>query len=258
MAWVSWIGPWFTAAIAVVALIPVERWMHRHIQGLGYLITNNPQAAVLIYYLLLLPGVALHEGSQWLMAKVLRVPVKRFQLWPEKDPNTGKIRLGLVEIEHSVDTVRASLVGMIPVISGTLLIIVITSTFFDINSLLWALGTGDLAIMGQGIAQFTATPDFWLWVYIIFAVANAMLPEEHDHINWWLPLIVLGPIIAFLLVLDLGIIVQAGLEGPFAQLGRWLTLAFGMALGVDLGMMAIIAGLELLSSRVLKRDLEYI
>jgi hypothetical protein len=50
-SWLSWITPWLTAAIAVAVLIPVEKWMHRHIQGLSYLITNNPQAAVLMYYL---------------------------------------------------------------------------------------------------------------------------------------------------------------------------------------------------------------
>jgi hypothetical protein len=191
------------------------------------------------------------------MAKALRVPVKRFQLWPERDPNTGKIRLGLVEIEEDVDQVRASLVGIIPAISGTAVITLIGSTFFDVTSLVAAFGTGDLTMMGRGIGEFMSTPDFWLWIYIVFAIANAMLPEEHDHITWWLPLVVIVPLAVFLLVLDLGIIIQAGLEGPVAQLGQWLSLAFGIALGVDLGMMALIYVLEMFFTRVLHRELEY-
>lgn len=252
----EWIIPWIVVGLLIWPLRIVERWMHKHIQGLGLLLTNNSQAAVLVYYLLLLPGVALHEVSQWLLAKALRVEVKKFQLWPEKQKG-GVIRLGLVEIEKGVDTVRASLIGMIPLITGTAVIALIGSTRFDIATFGTAIGSGDLPTMLEGIRVFVSTPDFWLWIYLIFAIANAMLPEEHDRINWWLPLAALGGIIAVLLILDLGILVQAGMEGPLAQIGRWLSLAFGIALGVDLLVMGLMSAIEAIFTRVLDRELEY-
>jgi hypothetical protein len=30
------------------------------------------------------------------------------------------------------------------------------------------------------------TPDFWLWLYVIFAVSNAMMPSESDRKPWLL------------------------------------------------------------------------
>lgn len=252
----AWIIPWIVVGLLIWPLRYVEHWMHRHVQGLGLLLTNDGQAAVLVYYLLFLPGVALHEISQWLLAKVLRVEVKKFQLWPERQKG-GVIRLGLVEIEKRVDSIRATLIGMIPLVTGTAVIALIGSTRFDIAAFGAALGSGDLPTMLSGIRTFISTPDFWLWIYLIFAIANAMLPEEHDRIVWWLPLAALGAIIVVLLVLDLGILVQAGMEGPLAQIGRWLSLAFGIALGVDLLVMLLITVLEAIFTRVLDRELEY-
>jgi hypothetical protein len=120
-----------------------------------------------------------------------------------------------------------------------------------------ALSTGDLPTILAGVNTMVATPDFWLWVYLIFSIANAMMPEEHDAINWWMIAGALAAVTVFLLILDLGILLQAGLEGPFAQIARWLSLAFIIALAIDFLMMAIIWLLEVIFGRVLGRELEY-
>jgi hypothetical protein len=57
----DWIGPWIITAIAIWLIQPVTRWIHKHLQGLGLLVTNDPKGAVLLYYVSLLPGVFLHE-----------------------------------------------------------------------------------------------------------------------------------------------------------------------------------------------------
>lgn len=251
----DWIVPWILVGLAVWPLLQVERWIHRHIQGLGLLLTDNEQAAVLIYYLALLPGVILHESSQWLMAKALGVRVKKFQLWPDKQ--RGLIRLGLVEIDKKTDDIRATLVGMVPLAAGVAAIALIGGARFDTALLLDALGTGDLPTIAAAVGQFVSAPDFWLWIYLTFAIANAMLPEQHDRINWWLFVIAGAAITGFLLLLDLGILLQAWLDGPLTQLAQWLSFALLMALGIDLFMMALIAGAEALFSRILGRELEY-
>ncbi len=251
----NWLIPWFVAALAIWPLVQVERWIHRHVQGLGLLLTNNPQAAVLIYYMALLPGVVLHEVSQWVLARLLRVRVKQFRLWPQEQRG-GVIRLGLVEIEKGTDDLRATLIGMVPLVSGVGAIVLIGS-HFNLQALLDALPTGDLPTIGAALDAFFSTPDFWLWVYLVFAIANAMLPEEHDRINWWLFVGAAGAITAVLLVLDLSILLQAWLEGPLAQVARWLSLALVAALAIDLFMMALIALAEAIFSRLLGRELEY-
>lgn len=251
----NWLIPWLVAALAIWPLVQVERWIHRHVQGLGLLLTNNPQAAVLIYYVALLPGVVLHEVSQWVLAKLLRVRVKQFRIWPEEQRG-GVIRLGLVEIEKNTDNIRATLIGMVPLASGVAAIVLIGSRF-NLQPLLDALPTGDLPTIGAGLDAFLSTPDFWLWVYLVFAIANAMLPEEHDRISWWLFVGAAAAITAALLVLDLSILLQAWLEGPLAQVARWLSFALVAALVIDLFMMALIALAEAVFSRLLGRELEY-
>lgn len=252
----GWLIPWIVAALAVWPLAVLERWIHRHIQGLGLLLTNNPQAAVLIYYVVLLPGVFLHEVSQWVLAKLLRVRVKRFRLWPEEQRG-GVIRLGLVEIDPGTGPVRSTLVGMIPLVTGVAAITLIGGARFNTDLLLAALGSGDVPTMMAGIKAFTAAPDFWLWVYLVFAIANAMLPEEHDRINWWLLVGAAAVITVVLLLLDLSILLQAWLEGPLAHIAGWLSFALVTAVGINLFMMALIALAEAVFSRVLNRELEY-
>lgn len=252
----NWIISWMLVAAAVWLLRPTVRWIHKHVQGLGLLVTNDPQGAVLIYYFALLPGVALHEGSQWVLAKLLRVKVKKFRLWPEKQRG-GTIRLGLVEIDDETDIIRATLVGIIPLVVGIAMIALIGGWRFNPAILLTALATGDLPTIAAGLGTFLDAPDFWLWAYVIFAIANIMLPEEHDRINWWLPLGLLVGLGIFLWVMDLSILIVAGLDGPLAQMAAAMSLALILSLCIDWLVMGIIWVMERLLGRMLNREVEY-
>lgn len=252
----NWVVSWILVAVAIWLLRPTIRWIHKHVQGLGLLITNDPQGAVLIYYLALLPGVALHEGSQWLLAKLLRVKVKKFRLWPEKQRG-GVIRLGLVEIAEETDNVRATLVGIIPLVVGIGVIALIGGWRFNPSVLLTALGTGDIPTIGAALGTFLSAPDFWLWVYIIFAIANTMLPEEHDRISWWPIVGLLVGLAAVLWLLDLSILIQAGLDGPLAQLAASMSLALILSLCIDWVVMTMIWVMERVLGRLFNREVEY-
>ncbi len=252
----DWVLAWLITIAAIWLLLPATRWIHKHLQGLGLLLTNNPQGAVLTYYLALLPGVILHEVTQWVLAKILRVKVKKFRLWPEKQKG-GVIRLGLVEIDDGTDAVRATLIGIVPVLVGILAIALIGGLTFRTQALLASLTSGDLPTLAAGWGTFVSAPDFWFWVYLVFAVANAMLPEEHDQINWWLLGGVLVGVVVVLLVLDLGILLQAGLNGPLADLARMMSLALTLSLAIDLFVMALISLTEWIFGRFLNREVEY-
>ena len=49
-------------------LLLADRWMHRHLQGVMFLISNDEEIALWLYAIILLPGVALHELSHALVA----------------------------------------------------------------------------------------------------------------------------------------------------------------------------------------------
>jgi len=73
-------------AIAAAALWALQRQMHRHIQGLVllFLLTGDGNAAALAHFLLLLPGIVVHELSHWLAAKLLGVRVGAVSVKPER------------------------------------------------------------------------------------------------------------------------------------------------------------------------------
>jgi len=251
----EWILAWLVAAIAIALLLPATRWINKHLQGLGLLITNSAQGAVMVYYVALLPGVILREICQWLVAKILRVRVKKFAMWPEKQKR-GAVRLGLVEIDDMTDIVRASIIGIVPSLVG-FIVIAAVSGVFKTQALAAGVATGDMPAILAGAHDFLSTTDFWLWVYLVFAIANAMLPEEHDRINWWIVLGALAAIVVVLLVLDLGVLLQAGLTGPLAQLASAVSFVMTLSLLIDVFVMALISVTEWVYGRFLNREVEY-
>jgi hypothetical protein len=167
------------------------------------------------------------------------------------------IRLGLVEIAEDTDIVRATIIGVMPVLVGIIVIALIGGAHFDMAALRAAFSTGDVSALGDGLGKFVSAPNFLVWIYLIFAIANAMLPEEHDRINWWLLAGALVGLAVFLLVLDLGILVQAGLDGPLADLASMMSLALTLSLAIDLAVMGIISLTEWAFGRFLNREIEY-
>ena len=100
------------------ATLFLQRWLQQHIQGLTFAVTGNPGCAVRSLFLVLLPGVLLHEASHWLVANLLGVRTGKVSI------GLGKMRgknfsLGSVTVERS-DPLRESLIGVAPFISGLL------------------------------------------------------------------------------------------------------------------------------------------
>ena len=73
----------FWLIVTVLIMYPLKRWISAHVQGVAFLVTNNRQAAVWLFWVLFLPGTLLHEISHWLTAKLLGVKTGKFSLWPK-------------------------------------------------------------------------------------------------------------------------------------------------------------------------------
>src|SRR5512139_1304314 len=112
---------WFLGTL--ILLLFVQRWVHRHLHGVAYLLTGHADMALLLYSLPLLPGVALHELSHAIMAALLGVKTANLTLIPRRQPN-GHVRLGSVQVER-VDAVRSSLIGVAPLLVGSVAILLI-------------------------------------------------------------------------------------------------------------------------------------
>jgi len=233
--------------ILFCALILLNGWITKHIQGIGLLLTQDGQIALIVYFCLILPGVVIHELSHALVASLLGVKVRKFNLGIKRKSRGGSVSLGSVEIAHA-DPFRSSLIGLAPLIVGTIVILIIGNQVFGLRPFT-VNDANRLWIELQSIYQ---TPDFWIWVYLVFAVSNAMLPSAADRHAWRTALIYVGILAVFVYLTGL---VQFRTTGSFAlTVGSWirntmnqLTWAFGITVAVDL----IIAGLLLVTEQTL-------
>jgi hypothetical protein len=246
--------PWILFIASLAALVFTQRWLHRHMIGLGLLATGKPSAAVILYHTIMFPGVLLHEVSHWLVAGALNVRSGRFSLWPERDE--AGVRLGYIEVEKP-DAVRGTLIGIAPLVTGLLIVLALADKALNLPDLAAALTTGDLAVIGPAAARLIGAPDFWIWLYLIFAIANAMMPSPEDRRSW--PVLIAGVLgIALLLVISgFEAAVTTALGGPVADALRLLATAFVPIIALNLFAVALIWTVERVVALVFGRSVDY-
>jgi hypothetical protein len=165
--------------LGFVGLLVLTRWITKHVQGIGYLLSGDGQIALVLYFLLILPGVVLHELSHALTALILGVRVRRFSIGIRRKGKSQQFALGSVEIA-STDPFRASLIGVAPLVTGCATILWISSSILRLEMLPAFAGPG----FWNTLLSIYETPDFWIWAYLVLAIGNSMLPSAADRGSW--------------------------------------------------------------------------
>lgn len=165
-------------AVALLALIWFNRQISLLLQEVIYLLTGSADMAMVMLFLVFLPGILLHEAAHWIVAKLLGLKTGKFRVWPKKQ---GKyIGMGSVNVS-SGGVLMDSLVGMAPLMVGSILIAFIGAQALETPQITaaWEQGmwSGGLAAVVQALEQ----PDGLLWAYLTFVVANAMMPSASDR-----------------------------------------------------------------------------
>lgn len=227
----SLIAAWFWLFLVLIPLVILERWIHRHVQGIGLLLTRDPDLAAMIYAALFLPGVALHEASHWLMAKLVGAKTARVSLWPRRQPD-GTLRLGFVETEK-VDFVREALIGLAPLIAGSTAVVLISFSRLGVGPVGEAIANGEAADIARGLAASLRAADSLIWLYFIFTISNSMIPSESDR-RAWLPVLVLLAVIGLALYYaGFAPLVLASVGEPLAAGVRVIASACSITVGVN-------------------------
>ncbi|MFQ6102216.1 MAG: hypothetical protein ACE5OS_13430 [Anaerolineae bacterium] len=246
--------PFLWLAAALTLLLLIERWIHRHLQGIMLLLTGDLDVAAVMYALPLLPGILLHELSHAFTAILLGARVGRISVRPKRAGQ--RVQLGFVPVEKT-DAVRASLIGLAPLLTGSGAILLIGYRVFGLDAVGAAFSAGDWGGLVTGMQRALGASDVWLWAYAIFAVSNTMLPSRADRQAW-------TPVILFLLLV--GVLVWAaglgpalieGMGTPLAMALRWLALMCALTVVVDLPFVLLIALGERLLGRVKGVRVEY-
>ncbi|RLC80382.1 MAG: hypothetical protein DRI61_05905 [Chloroflexi bacterium] len=188
-------APLLSLLACFVLLLLINRWISQHLQGVGLLLTGSEEASFYFYFIVLFPGILLHELSHWLMAKLLGLRTGRIRLWPTKKGRGKYLSLGSVEVAKS-DPLRDSLVGLAPLLMGCGVLLLVSHYVFDVQGLFiksWGDGLNGVWAKLKG---WLAEKDFWMWLYLIFCVSNAMMPSAKDREPWKPVLIFLGLVAA--------------------------------------------------------------
>lgn len=218
-----WLGP----------LLILQRSLHRELQGIFLLLSRKPVLTIGLYSLIFFPGVLLHEGSHYIMARLLGVRTGKVSLIPRPIKGGTKLQLGFVETVPS-DVVRDALIGAAPLITGGVVVAYIGIVKLGLISLWGFPFQGDSPSFLQAIARLPMQPDFWIWFYLAFVISSTMLPSPSDR-QAWLPL---GAILAILLALAL--IAGAGpwmadhIEVPMSQALRSVAGIFAISLAIHI------------------------
>lgn len=221
----SLLSQFLVLAVTLLVLVQLSRWVTRQVQTIGWLVSGDENVTMVGYYLLMFPGILLHELSHFVTARLLGIRVTDFRLGPRKRRNSKTIELGSVSV-FSGGTIRDSLVGVAPFVAGTAVLLVVSFTVFDVDALgrVWAAqGWSGFFATAAGLPQ---TPDFWLWLYLIFAVSNAMMPSPADRKPWLLAGLYLAAIVAVAWIAGLFSRISPGVWDHVLGALQVLTLAF--------------------------------
>lgn len=239
---------WFAGAL--VTLLWLERWIHRHLQGVALLAAGDREVAIWLYALPLLPGVVLHELSHALAAYLLGARVGRVSVLPVRQG--GRIQLGFVPVERT-GPVRTALIGLAPLLIGCLVLILIGHLGLGLGPVGAALAGADWAGAWKHLRSVVQARDAWVWIYLAFAVSNTMLPSRSDMRAW--------PVLALFFALVVGLMLALGLGPalavPLSATLRWLAAACTLTVLVDLPFFSLIFLLEQALSHLKGVRVEY-
>jgi hypothetical protein len=231
--------PLIALAATILPLLWAKRWITKQLQELSWLWMGDADTALIIYFVIVLPGVVLHELSHWLMASALGVPVRKLSLGPVRKGRSSRVSLGSVQVA-SVDPVRSSLIGLAPLLGGSAVILLIGYLVLHVDQVAVAMTSGGGAAIVEGLEQLVQAGDLGLWLYLIFAISNAMLPSESD-------MEAVRPVLIFLGLAATVVLVVAGVPAMPDALVRvvnvlagYLASAFGLTLAVDLVFIIVI------------------
>lgn len=238
----------FFALFAITLIL--QRWLQQHIQGLTFAVTGSPGCAVRVLFLLLLPGVLLHEFSHWAVAGILNVRTGPINIGLGRTRGNKHFSLGSVTVERT-DPLRESLIGLAPFIAGLVSIWALMGFGFD----LWTLADPLAAL--ERIWSTIGDPLTWLCLYLVFAVSTSMIPSESDREPWGVIIVLFLAIGGIAIVLGWTPYLTTDLIDQATRVLAALTLVFGIIVVVNGGLAILIALMEWSFGAMTRRRVRY-
>jgi hypothetical protein len=159
----------------------------------------------MVFYLLVFPGVVLHEGTHYLACLVTRTKVSRFAPFSPGRSNDGRLVLGYVRHERRAFPIEA-LIGLAPILLNPLGLLSVTAlltplTFQDVANP--SFGAMVEAIFASGF--LTDTPLLaTIWASLTLSFALGSVPSREDLSSMPLLLLIFGGCVLLVGLLGIG------------------------------------------------------
>lgn len=248
--------PWVGFGVTLYLLIQIQKWIHRHVFGVGYLLTGRRGPATLLFYLALAPGVVLHEISRYLVAGMFRIRPTHFTMIPQEQED-GTFELGFVHYGLVLNPIYRAILDLVPLGLGLSAVVVIGWGGLGWTTVIDSLRTGDIYIITESFQRLVQQPDFWLWSYVLFGIANTMLPSPKEARALWLPVSILVAIVVLFALLGMDLAIMRLLLGPVATALYGLTAILGTVLFIDLIAIGVVMLVERGAMTVTRREIQY-
>lgn len=201
--------------IALLVLAWLSRQISLQLQAATYRVTRSSGYVIVVLFLLLLPGIIVHEGAHWLIARLVGLKTGKFRVWPKAQ---GKhIGLGSVSVQRG-QLWQDSLVGLAPLLVGSALITLISRNILAADQIATTLTHGMLIDSFTALGHALQATDGALWLYLLFTIGNAMMPSASDREPLAPLLLYAGLTSVFYIILGLPL-------APFTSTLAWLTPA---------------------------------
>jgi hypothetical protein len=222
----------------------LERWLHQHIFKVGWLLTRKMQTTTILYYTFFLPGVVLNEVVYWLVAGIINVRAERAIAWPEAQA-IAELKLNFIRLAKNTSRVKVAIISIAPLLSGLALIYIISNNVLNLNLVLAVGSGGTLDDYLAALRLLLGTPDVWLWVYLMFTIANTMFPNR-DVFKGWRP-VVMALAVAVVALYVVGVGQQLFLQNlalPITDGLSRLALIFVVIIVIDLIVTGVLGTIE--------------
>lgn len=246
------IFPIFWLLLVLGPFLVLQRRLHFEVQAILLLLTRRSDLSIALFSLLFFPGVLLHEASHYLMAKILRVPTGNFSLIPQT-VGENRLRMGYVETAQT-DLLRDALIGMAPLLTGGAFVAYAGVVRLNLPVVWDALARTDLLATLDALAASYASPDFWLWLYLLIAVSSTMFPSPSDRRAWLPVAAVFVLVVAAALFFGAGPWMSENLLPLLNRAVQGVVMVFAISAAVHFAVWLPAWGLRMLLSRVTGYD----
>jgi hypothetical protein len=147
----------------------------------------------MVFYLLVFPGVVLHEGTHYLACLVTRTKVSRFAPFSPGRSNDGRLVLGYVRHERRAFPIEA-LIGLAPILLNPLGLLSVTALLTPLT--FQEVANPSIGVVVEGIFAsgfLTDTPLLaTIWAYLTLSFALGSVPSREDLSSMPLLLLIFG------------------------------------------------------------------